>query len=303
MRLGFCLLLLAALPSAGCTRDRTQVMLGLMTNLYAPGELSKVRLSITRAGVPINDRVWNIPGTLRGDYQLPGSVGLYSEDGGAIEVAASLSAFSPGSDSVPIIQRDARFTLVPGQTLFTRLALSLNCLGPNARPAPCADGLTCVDGVCRQVVQDARRFPTYVAGLEGGVQCRTGVEGRDYHPTETAAPGLPPERQPKLPLIGGGQCQSGEVCIEGTCYKGGLEGEMPILGSDMAKPSDERDLGSPDLGNEITPFDMTSGNDTPEGGIPQLSDMRVISIDDGGLLSVDGSLLVRAAKQQGPVAR
>ena len=123
MRLGFCLLLLAALPSAGCTRDRTQVMLGLMTNLYAPGELSKVRLSITRAGVPISDRVWNIPGTLRGDYQLPGSVGLYSEDGGAIEVAASLSAFSPGSDSVPIIQRDAKFTLVPGQTLFTRLAL------------------------------------------------------------------------------------------------------------------------------------------------------------------------------------
>lgn len=228
MRARLSLLVVWVALTTGCTRDRTQVMLGVLTNLFAPGELSQVRLSITRNQVPVQDRKWTIPGTLRGDYQLPGSVGIFSEDGEPIDIAVTLSGFR-GPDNDPlngapmteIVRRESQFTLVPGQTLFARMALALNCvstLDPGA-PRGCAAGQTCVEGRCVQALVDSARFPAYAPGMERAVQCRSGREGRDYHDTETADPNIPLGQRPKLPLSGSGQCQSGQECVEGTCYK------------------------------------------------------------------------------------
>lgn len=260
-----CLLSLGAALASGCTRDRTQVMLGVITNLFAPGELSQVRLTISRNQVPVQDRRWTIPGTLKGDYQLPGSVGIYSEDNSAIDITVTLSGFR-GPDNDPlrgapmteIVRRESQFTLVPGQTLFTRMALALNCVASLDTGAPkgCAAGQTCVEGRCVQALTDARRFPAYEQGMERSVQCRSGREGRDYHDTETADPGLPLDRRPKLPVRGSGQCAAGEECIEGTCYK---PGAAPLDMNAAPTPDQGDDPRGPDLWS-LPPGADLSGN-------------------------------------------
>lgn len=247
MRARLSLLVVWIALATGCTRDRTQVMLGVLTNLFAPGELSQVRLSITRNQVPVQDRKWSIPGTLRGDYQLPGSVGIFSEDGEPIDIAVTLSGFR-GPDNDPlngapmteIVRRESQFTLVPGQTLFARMALAVNCvstLEPGA-PRGCAAGQTCVEGRCVQALVDSARFLPYAPGMERAVQCRSGREARDYHDTETADVNIPLGQRPKLPLSGSGQCQRDQECIEGTCYKLGSAAPLDLsAASDGGAPT------------------------------------------------------------------
>ena len=64
---------------------------------------------------------------------------------------------------------------------------------------------------------DGVRLPNHVTGLEDTLQCSTTVAGKNSSTSVLMGTRAP------------GACTGTDTCIEGTCYKGGLEGETIVL--------------------------------------------------------------------------
>ena len=207
MRLAFPLICLTAF---GCAQ-RTEIVVGVATDLKARGQIDSVQFIASREGTPIvMPPPWMLSDQPAGTFELPGSFGIYSADGSDTRVELAVKGYL-GSEL--ITERDSIVSLVSGKTLFMRLSVVGDC-GQLSTPT-CADGETCVEGVCRAVAQDSRRFPTYRKELVGSVQCDSGTHFI-VSSTGTAMPTLP------------GGCEADEFCQEGTCYKllGGEDGAL-----------------------------------------------------------------------------
>ena len=188
-RLGVLVVLLAA------CQPRTEVVVGLISDMRVPVPLAVVTLAATREGVPVDQRSWPDVGT---PLQLPGSYGFYSGDGSAPPITILVEGFHPGASS-PFITRAADLTLGAGQTLFLRLSLVSACSGMS-----CAGGTTCIEGTCATTVVDNRTLPLYREELVSILQCASGPA---YVASDTGS---------ALPVAGA--CNPGQTCRDGICY-------------------------------------------------------------------------------------
>jgi concanavalin A-like lectin/glucanase superfamily protein len=190
-----------ALAGAACSeKKRTEVIVGLATDLTAPTPLAQVNVTVTRLpqGVPVGATgVFKISGVVDNVYALPGTYGVFSDAGTPDRVRVRLVAVDGGN--APLVVRTAVFNLVPERTLFVRLGVITACQGMN----DCGEGMTCVEGRCATEEIDSQRLPTYHPGLEREVECPSVATFVDTS-THLALP------------VTGTSCGSG-TCFDGIC--------------------------------------------------------------------------------------
>jgi hypothetical protein len=184
---------------AGC-KARTEIMIGVATNLLAPSVLDSVHIDILRDGVPVEQQDWPIPGTRTGQYVLPGSFGVFTSDGSTPRVEVIITG-EKGAVARPVVTRRSVMSLVSEKTLFLRMGLVAGCMSRD--DCEKADQ-TCVEGVCRSPIVDLNLLPEYRPELVTHVTCASGTT---FVSTDTMTP---------LPSLGDMSC--GGVCTEGTCY-------------------------------------------------------------------------------------
>jgi hypothetical protein len=185
---------------AAC-QQRTEIIVGVVSDLQAKAQIDTVRLIASRNGVPIvMPPDWLLTDAAGVQPEIPGSFGLYAGDGSEPAIEISLKAFLNNNI---IADREATLSLVSGQTLFLRLSLTSAC-APGARPA-CQSDENCVEGTCQKKAIDAHRLPAYRGELVTNTECSGPVS---YIVSSTGA------------AMGslGDTCASGE-CHEGTCWK------------------------------------------------------------------------------------
>ena len=203
--------LLAALLASACTTKRTEIVIGVATNLDAPTPLSSVQATISREGVPLLQQNWTLPGVPQGEFELPGSLGVYTDDGTEPRIEIELIGFT-GTDD--IIHRRSILSLVKEQTLFLRMTLTDTCI----HRSDCAANQTCIEGRCVPVDIDAHVLPAYVDKMEFSIACTSGIHYRD---TGTKV---------DMPMVGPG-CGPNQTCSEGTCLNnssGGGDGGITL---------------------------------------------------------------------------
>ncbi|HEY7957789.1 MAG TPA: hypothetical protein VII38_20925 [Polyangia bacterium] len=179
--------------AAGC-QPRSELVVGLITDLTVPSQIDLVTLEADQSdGVPVQQKEWPRDGTLA----LPGSFGLYTDNGQAPSLTVTVAGYLGATQ---VVARTAVIPIAAGKTLFVRLGLAAGCAGQTC-PAgqSCADGKGCVD----QSI-DPATLPVYAPQLTATVACDSGPRWLD---TTTSAP---------LPV--GAGCPSGALCREGTCY-------------------------------------------------------------------------------------
>jgi alpha-tubulin suppressor-like RCC1 family protein len=183
----------------GCVKNRTEIVLGMATDLTATTPLSSVRLQIYSLpeDVLIADQALPISGTVNELYELPGTYAVYSAGGSADRFRALLTATD--NNGKTLVVRSAVLSLVPGKTLFARLGMVSACEGMT----DCGTGQTCVEGHCASEDIDSSRLPAYTPGMENEVDCTSATTFVD---TST-----------KQPLkVTGTSCGTG-TCLEGVC--------------------------------------------------------------------------------------
>ncbi|MEO6953781.1 MAG: hypothetical protein ABI321_18410 [Polyangia bacterium] len=194
------LLLLATLVPA--CQSTSQLVIGILTDLRVPSKLSAARLDASRDGVTIVPELWPIADTTGLDFTLPGSFAYFSTRGGTPVVELSLVGLIGDTE---IVTRRAQVQLVAGEQLFYRMTMVQSCLGVH-----CAEGSTCIEGMCKPESVDAQTLPRYRKALVDTVQCDSGTGFIDTGTCSTGSCATIP--------ITGPACPTDEVCQEGTCY-------------------------------------------------------------------------------------
>jgi len=195
-------LALVCLVGAGACHEkkRTEIVVGLATDLAAPTPLGKVIIQVTKLPdqFPIGEATtYPISGAIDTVYELPGTYGVYSDSGSPDRVRVLLTALDDQQRT--LVVRSAVFSLVPEKTLFVRLGVISACRGME----DCGAGLTCIEGRCASEQIDSTRLPGYTPGLESTIECTSATTFVD---TSTMRPLLPINDT----------CSSG-VCAEGVC--------------------------------------------------------------------------------------
>ncbi len=191
--------LIVILAGACSEKKRTEVVVGLATDLDAPAPLRKVNIQVSRLPEDIivagTDASFPISGAVDTVYELPGTYGVYSDAGTADRVRVRLLAVDDADST--LVVRTAVFSLVPQRTLFVRLGVISACEGMS----DCGDGMTCIEGRCAAEAIDSSRLPDYKPDLVKQLSCASVVTFVD---TST--------KQPLLPVA--------ETCGSGTCSEG-----------------------------------------------------------------------------------
>ncbi|HEY4187506.1 MAG TPA: hypothetical protein VGP07_20685 [Polyangia bacterium] len=186
----------------GCKgeKSRTEIIVGLATDLTAPTPLAAVHLEIVRLpGMDLlGDQEFTISGNPDKIYELPGTYAVYSDTGAPDRVRIQLTATDNGGKT--IVQRSAVLNLVPEKTLFVRLGVVSACMGM----LDCPDGNTCIEGRCAPEQIDSSRLPVYTEGMENEVSCTGAVSFVD---TSTMKP----------LTVTGTVCSAQGVCQDGIC--------------------------------------------------------------------------------------
>src|SRR5262249_7910808 len=81
---------LSLLARGACTSKRTEVVIGVATNLDAPTQMSSVLMTVSRDGVPLVVQTWDLPGIPAGRFELPGAFGVYTDDGSEPRIEVEL---------------------------------------------------------------------------------------------------------------------------------------------------------------------------------------------------------------------
>jgi hypothetical protein len=204
---------LGPLCGTGCSeKKRTEIIVGVATDLDAPAPLAKVLIQAYRLPQVIN--IGMAERAISGDgvvpYSIPATFGVYSDAGTPDRVRVKLTA-TDGTNV--LVVRTAVMSLVPEKTLFVRLGVVSACMGRNDCDPDL--GQTCVDGRCVSEAIDSATLPAHEPGMENHLGCASVAR---YVDTGTKQP---------LAVTGPG-CASG-LCAEGVCLNppeadGGLGG-------------------------------------------------------------------------------
>jgi hypothetical protein len=193
--------LLFVVTLAACGQSRTELMIGVATDLRAPTALDSAQLVVSRTmdGVVLQQVQWDISGIANQPFNLPGSYGIYS-DGDEVRLDVALQGFKGGR---PIVSRRAVLNLVEGKTLFFRMGLTAGCVDRT----DCTGSQTCVEGVCLEQGLDARQLPDFSDDLTTTLTCASGPM---YIDTSNGAP---------MPLSANAAMCPADLCVEGACRK------------------------------------------------------------------------------------
>ena len=186
---------------AGCQQPRTELMIGVATDLKAPMVLDSAQLIVTKTkdGVVQQMVSWDISGVPNEPFNLPGSYGVYS-NGEEVQLGIELQGLKAGR---AVVSRHAVLNLIEGKTLFFRMGLTAGCVDNTS----CAPTQSCIEGVCSERAIDSRMLPDFVPELTTTLTCQSGAT---YIDTSTNAPMRFSEDA--------GMCPAG-LCAEGTCLK------------------------------------------------------------------------------------
>jgi hypothetical protein len=185
---------------SACT-GRTEIVVGVVTDLKARGQIDDVKFQALRNAVPVVSHDWSLADIPANQYELPGSFGIYSPDGSAVRVEMTVTGLQNGQ---PIVERTSILSLIPGATLFLRMGLVGDC-GTVDGPT-CSDDESCIEGVCRPKEMDPHRLPAYRKELVDHVDCQSGTR---YIISSTG----------ELMPSDGVDCAADEYCQEGLCLK------------------------------------------------------------------------------------
>ncbi len=191
-------LVLGLLTSCG-SENRTELILGVATDLRATDQINGVKLVVKRAddGVLVVDTTFQISGQPGMPDNLPGSYGIFS-DGEETRLSVELTGTKDGT---PMVTRNSVVSLVSGKTIFYRLGLTSACM----TAAMCPEGQTCSEGVCVGLRLNGNQFPDFTADVVETLTCSGPTTFLD---TTTNAP---------MALgANAAQCPAG-LCREGTC--------------------------------------------------------------------------------------
>ncbi len=185
-------------PLAACA-TRTELLVGVVTDLKAPDVLDAVELQISRGdtGAVEDDTTWQITGNPDMVFNLPGSYGVVS-DGQDIPIQLSLIGSKGGAK---LLVQTSTLTLVDGQAQFYRMGLTAGCIGRD----DCLPSQTCVEGACRDQAVDSRQLPAFSADLVTELTCENGIT---YVQTADDTP---------MPVAGSAASCPASLCDQGTC--------------------------------------------------------------------------------------
>lgn len=161
----------AAIAATAC-RSRTEIVVGLATDLHATDQLMTVQLAVNVDGTPLGgvgspDGGWALTGTGATGLNLPASYGIVGE-GDQQTVELVLTGFD-GSNN-PVVTRDAIISFVDGETLFYRMGLTASC-----ETLQCAADQDCVEGTCKDKTLNAHVFPSFDDSLVDTLTCNSGT--------------------------------------------------------------------------------------------------------------------------------
>jgi hypothetical protein len=185
--------------AAGCG-ERTEIVVGVATDLRATAQIDHVRFLASRQGAPLVDTPWDLTEVAGKQPELPGSIGLYSADGSEVSVDVSVRGYLKNN---LIVDREATLKLKKGRTLFVRMTLTAECQ-PGIGPA-CTAGETCIEGTCQAQPIDSNLLPDYRPELVTKTECDGPLA---FVVSSTGA------AMEKL----GTTCAAGS-CHEGVCWK------------------------------------------------------------------------------------
>lgn len=160
MRLGRCLwiLLFGALIATSCTRDRTQIMLRIRTDMTQgpSGQLGSFRLRVMseEQGEPDHDEVYE----LGSGTTLPATLGLVPTEKRDGRVDVEIEARAPNGEVLFIKRAWAHY--VPERTLLLEVDLAARCREANAQACP--EGQSCGLSGCEKDERDP--LPEFVEG-------------------------------------------------------------------------------------------------------------------------------------------
>jgi hypothetical protein len=194
----------------GC-QGRSQLVVGVLTNLAVKGELSNAQMTVARQGVVFQNYTWPISDQPAADYVLPGSITLFSDDGGTPTLEIELKGYrGPTSALEERVTRRAVVKLRAGEQVFYRMSLVAACtVGSPSATERCPVGQACVEGRCVAEAVDPATLAPYREARERVVECDS---GSGFIDTGSCASG------PCARLPVAGVCAADEVCTEGTCY-------------------------------------------------------------------------------------
>jgi hypothetical protein len=232
----------AALALAAC-QPRTEMMIGVATDVRAPDILDNVELVVTRLsdGMPEIMQQWDITGIPNEPFNLPGSYGIYSADGTEPKVQIEVVGLKNGKS---VVTRHAILSLVSNRTLFVRMGLTAGCINKN----DCGPTETCVEGQCRERLIDSRQLPDFVQVLVNELTCDSGTH---YIDTATGDP---------MPFSADAMNCPSSLCSEGTCFKPPVDdGGTTFEPTDMAVGDDM--TTAPDMTADLMPAMLTCPGD------------------------------------------
>ena len=211
----------------GCQKNRTEIMLGVATNIpFGIAKDSLWAVDVTVCGPdsptcsPVTDGGVNSFPTdfllLDGgvadsqsmpSYQLPATYAVYSASGAADRFKVTVTGWNNQgyNKGTPLVTQTAVMSLVPEETLFFRMALVQACEGTKS---DCQTGYTCIDGTCSPEDVDPKQLRPLTTTAATEVECADGDGGILTGTT----------------LVDSGTCPAGDVCQNGSC--------QPILRTD-----------------------------------------------------------------------
>ena len=192
--------MMVVLAAAGCKKN-TELMFGFATDLKAKGQIDRVDFKVFDAQSQVVEIAtgWDLADVPAGLYELPGSFGVFTDDGAEPSLQVDFVGSLGGQE---ILKREAILSPVAGKTLFMRLTLVGEC--DEATGVHCPSGQSCVEGVCRApLVNNATLLP-YTKGMENEFACDSGTQ---FVLSSTGA---------VIPAKG--SCAGDQFCQEGTCY-------------------------------------------------------------------------------------
>ena len=188
------------LAVAGC-KGRTELVFGFATDLKAKGEIDHVAFKVFNAPSQVIEvsQEWDLADVPAGLYELPGSFGVYTDDGAEPSLQVDFTGSLGGQE---ILKREAVLSPVGGKTLFMRMTLVGEC--NDLSGTHCPSGQSCVEGVCRAPDVANATLPAYVKGAESKIECNSGTQ---FVVSSTG-----------VALAPTGACAANQFCQEGTCY-------------------------------------------------------------------------------------
>ena len=218
---------MAFLVCAAACGQRTEIVVGIATDIAVPTKLDRVRLRVEDdQGSVLLARDW----AAGADLKLPGSVGIGPTsssltNGGILVSIEGVKSLGPAPDGSELTEthiiRQSRLSFVAGKTLFLRMTLRGACYDQLA--GACPMGQWCEEGVCRPIDVDPNTLPSYNPGDETIAQCGTASDALSLALTPPTSP----------------SCAAGLTCIEESCVAGGIaDGPAPAIGDGSSAPAD-----------------------------------------------------------------